>query len=150
MCVNKLFGNNIKISNLQMKNIKTIFALVALLLATNFISAETKVDWREKNRFHRSIGETFHPMEEGDFKPIRSRSAELVKNSIAWKESEIPSDFKDVKNIKKNLKLIVKQSKALDAKVKANASDELIKEDLIKLHDTFHTIVGLCTHEDHP
>ena len=131
-----------------MKKIKTIFALVALLVATNFISAETKVDWREKNRFHRSIGETFHPMEEGDLKPIRSRSGELVKNSIAWQQSQIPADFKDIKNIKKNLKLIVKQSKALDSKVKANASDEVIKKDLTGLHDTFHTIVGLCTHTE--
>jgi len=132
-----------------MRKFKTIFALVALLVATNFISAQTKVDWREKNRFHRSIGETFHPMEEGDFKPIRTRSGELVKNSIAWQQSQIPADFKDVKNIKKNLKIIVKQSKALDKKVNANASDEVIKKDLIKLHDTFHTIVGLCTHDDH-
>lgn len=133
-----------------MKNFKTIFALIALLVASNAISAQDKVDWREKNRFHRSIGETFHPMEEGDFKPIRSRSAELVQNSIAWQKSAIPADFKDIKNIKKNLKIIVKQSKALDAKIKKNASDEVIKNDLTALHDTFHTIVGLCKHEDHP
>jgi len=132
-----------------MKNFKTIFALVALLLSTNFVSAQAKIDWREKNRFHRSIGETFHPMEDGDFKPIRSRSGELVKNAIAWQASEIPADFKDIKNIKKNLKRIVKQSKALDAKIKKTASDEVIKKDLTELHDTFHTIVGLCTHEDH-
>jgi len=62
------------IKNIRMKNFKTIFALVALLLSTNFVSAQAKIDWREKNRFHRSIGETFHPMEDGDFKPIRSRS----------------------------------------------------------------------------
>jgi hypothetical protein len=132
-----------------MKNFKTIIILVALLVSTNLITAQSKVDWREKNRFHRSIGETFHPMEEGDFKPIRTRSEELVKNAIAWQESAIPVDYKDIKNIKKNLLLIVKQSKALDAKIKTNASDEEVKKDLIELHDTFHTIVGLCTKEDH-
>ena len=131
-----------------MKTFKTIFVLAALLLSANFISAQTKVDWNEKNRFHRSIGETFHPMEDGDFKPIRSRSEELVKNAIAWQQSEIPADYKDVKNIQKNLLLIVKQSQALDAKIKANASDEVIKKDLSELHDTFHTIVGLCKKED--
>ncbi len=132
-----------------MKNLKTIFVLIALLVASNAIQAQANVDWREKNRFHRSIGETFHPMEDGDLKPIRSRSGELVKNAIAWQQSEIPADFKDIKNIRKNLKLIVKQSKALDAKIKKNASDEVIKKDLTELHDTFHTIVGLCKHEDH-
>lgn len=131
-----------------MKHFRTTLTLVALILATHFISAQTKVDWREKNRFHRSIGETFHPMEEGNLNPIRTRSAELVTNAIAWEKSEIPADYKDVKNIKKNLKLIVEQSKVLDAEVKANASDDVIKKDLAKLHDTFHTIVGLCTHEE--
>ena len=133
-----------------MKNLKTIFALVALLVATNFISAQTKVDWGEKNRFHKSISETFHPMEEGDFNPIRTRSGELVKNSIAWQESQVPAVFKDTKKINKNLKRIVKQSKALDAKVKANASNDAIKKDLIKVHDTFHILVGLCKVEDLP
>ncbi|OIP84239.1 MAG: hypothetical protein AUK44_03070 [Porphyromonadaceae bacterium CG2_30_38_12] len=66
-----------------MKNLTTVFLLASILIATNFVSSQSKIDWREKNRFHRSIGETFHPMEDGDFKPIRSRSEELVKNAIA-------------------------------------------------------------------
>lgn len=132
-----------------MKNLKSILVLVAILFATNFVSAQVKNDWKEKNRFHRTIGETFHPMEEGDFKPIRTRSEEMVKNAIAWQQSAIPTEFKDIKNIKKNLELIVDESKALDEKIKANASDEVIKKDLSALHDRFHTIVGLCTHEDH-
>lgn len=132
-----------------MNKVKITFALFAILFTTNFISAQTKIDWKEKNRFHRTIGETFHPMEEGDYKPIRARSEEMVKNAIAWEQSTVPDEFKSVKNIKEILQLLVKQSKALDAKIKADASDDVIKKDLTEIHDTFHKIVGLCSAEDH-
>ena len=132
-----------------MNKVKTIVTLTFILFSIGILTAQTKIDWKEKNRFHRSIGETFHPMEEGDFKPIRARSEELVKNAIAWEKSDVPAEFKDIKNIKETLKLIITQTKALDAKIKANASDEVIKKDLTEVHDTFHKIVGLCTKEDH-
>lgn len=132
-----------------MNKVKITFALFAVLFTINFISAQTKIDWKEKNRFHRTIGETFHPMEEGDYKPIRARSEEMVKNAIAWEQSTVPDEFKSVKNIKEILKVLVKQSKALDAKIKADASDDVIKKDLTEIHDTFHKIVGLCSAEDH-
>lgn len=132
-----------------MNKIKITFVLLAILFTTNFISAQTKIDWKEKNRFHRTIGETFHPMEDGDYKPIRTRSEEMVKNAIAWEQSVVPDEFKSVKNIKSILQLLVEQSKALDAKIKAIASDDVIKKDLNEIHDTFHKIVGLCSAEDH-
>lgn len=132
-----------------MNKVKITFALLAILFATNFVSAQTKIDWKEKNRFHRTIGETFHPMEDGDFNPIRTRSGEMVKNAIAWEQSTVPDEFKSVKNIKEILQLLVKQSKSLDAKIKENASNDTIKVDLTEIHNTFHKIVGLCTTEDH-
>ena len=134
-----------------MNKVKITFGILVILFATNLISAQTQttIDWKEKNRFHRTIGETFHPMEEGDFKPIRARSEEMVKNAIAWQQSVVPEKFKSVKNIDKILDQLVKQSKALDLKIKANATDDVIKVDLTEIHDTFHKIVGLCTAEDH-
>jgi len=132
-----------------MSKVKISFLLLVLLFTTNIISAQTKIDWKEKNRFHRTIGETFHPMEEGDLKPIRARSEEMVKNAIAWQQSVVPEKFQTVKNIDKILKQLVKQSKKLDAKIKNNASDDVVKKDLTQIHDTFHKIVGLCSAEDH-
>ena len=52
------------------------------------------------------------------------------------------------KKYKKNLKDLVKGTKALNKKINANASDEVIKNDLTSLHDVFHKIVGLCSAED--
>jgi hypothetical protein len=131
-----------------MNKVKITFALLAVLFATNFVSAQTKIDWKEKNRFHRTIAETFHPMEDGDFNPIRTRSGEMVKNAIAWEQSTVPEEFKSVKNIKEILQLLVKQSKSLDEKIKANVSNDTIKVDLTEIHNTFHKVVGLCTKED--
>lgn len=153
LCVFKVYFLNkylyVSFQIFIMNKVKIMFVLAAILFTTNIISAQAKIDWKEKNRFHRSIGETFHPMEDGDFKPIRARSEELLKNAIAWQKSDIPTEYKDVKNIKETLILIVSQCKALDAKIKANASDEEIKKDLSDIHDSFHKIVGLCTLEKH-
>ena len=39
-------------------------------------------------------------------------------------------------------------SQAFNKKIKSGASDEALKNDFMALHDTFHTIVGLCKAED--
>ena len=48
----------------------------------------------------------------------------------------------------KMLKKLVKETKAFNKKIKSGASDEALKNDFMALHDTFHTIVGLCKAED--
>ena len=42
--------------------------------------------------FHKVMAQTYHPMEEGNFTPIRTRSGELVE-SRAIGSSPIPSSF---------------------------------------------------------
>lgn len=128
---------------------KSIFVVAILLFVTTLISAQTKVEWKEKNDFHTVMSQTFHPVEEGNFKPIRERSGEMVEKAIAWQKSSIPADFKNVKGIKKNLNKLVKESQKLDKKIKSNATDAQIKADLTALHDIFHQIVGLCETTDH-
>ena len=93
------------------------------------------------------MSQTFHPVEEGNYKPIRERSGEMVEKAIAWQKSSILADFKNVKGINKNLKKLVKESQKLDKEIKANAIDEEIKVDLTALHDLFHNVVGLCKSE---
>lgn len=132
-----------------MIKLKSIFAVAVLLFVTTFVTAQTKVEWKEKNDFHKVMSQTFHPVEEGNYKPIRERSSEMVEKAIAWKNATIPADFKNVKGIKKNLKKLVKESKKLDKKIKNNVTDEEIKDDLTALHDIFHNIVGLCKATEH-
>ncbi len=100
--------------------------------------------WKEQSAFHTVMSQTFHPAEEGDYKPIRARSGEMVEKAKAWQASTIPSGYKEVKGIKENLAALVDGSSKLDAKIKAGAKDEEVLKDLSALHDVFHTIVGLC------
>jgi hypothetical protein len=128
--------------------LKSVFALVLLLFVSVFATAQNKVEWKEMLEFHKVMSQTFHPVEEGNFQPIRERIGEMVQNAKAWQHSAIPAGYSNVKGIQKNLKKLVKKSSALDAKIKANCSDEVILTDLTLLHDIFHDIIGLC-HDEH-
>jgi ABC-type Zn uptake system ZnuABC Zn-binding protein ZnuA len=130
-----------------MKNIKFLFAAVVLFFVSTFVSAQVK-DWKEKNEFHKVMSTTFHPAEEGNLAPIKSKIGEMQEKAIAFQKSVIPADVVNKKEVQKNLKDLVKGTKALNKKINANASDEVIKNDLTSLHDVFHKIVGLCSAED--
>lgn len=130
---------------------KKIALLVVLALTTltfsKTIAQEKKVQWAEWTTFHGVMSTTFHPSEEGNLEPIRTRSEEMVAKAEAWQKSTPPKDF-DKPAVKELLVLLVKESKELDAKVKAKASDEELKTALAALHERFHSIVGACRNED--
>lgn len=130
-----------------MKNFKILFAIITLFLVST-ISAQTKTDWKEKTEFHKVMSQTFHPAEEGNYAPIRSRVDEMVTKAIAFQKSEIPTDINNKKGVKKSLKKLVKQTKAFSKKVKSGASDADLKGDFEALHDIFHEVVGMCSAED--
>ena len=131
-----------------MKSLKIVFAFVAMFLAASFVNAQTKTEWKEKTEFHKVMSQTFHPAEEGNYAPIRSRINELVEKAEAFRNSQIPAEFANQKAIKNNLKKLAKQTKAFRKKINKGATDEQLKDDFMALHDTFHQVVGLCTAED--
>lgn len=130
-----------------MKKLNSIFAVAMLLFFTTTVTAQTKGVWEEKKEFHIVMSQTFHPMEEGNYKPIRERSSEMLAKAIAWQNAVVPSEYKKNKGIKKTLSKLVEKSEQLDNKIKSNCSDADIKADLTELHNLFHDIVGLCTTE---
>lgn len=115
------------------------------MFAANFCFAQAPVEWKEKDDFHKVMSTTFHPMEDGNFNPIKEKSQEMYEKAVAWQKSAIPAGV-DKKKAKKVLKKLVKETKALNDKIKAGATDEVIKTDLTRLHDIFHELVGLCRH----
>lgn len=139
---------------IMMKSIKTLVFTLALFLVSATIFAQSKTPWKEQQDFHSVMSTTFHPVEEGNFTPIKTRSAEMVEKAKTWKNSQIPADIKDKKAVKKSLKELVAGSKKLDKSIHNGATDAEIKTQLTELHEVFHTIVGLCnakgeTHEEH-
>lgn len=107
-------------------------------------SAETNDKWTELSAFHDVMSATFHPMEEGDLKPIRSRAKELAEKAIQWANSTPPKIYEQPK-IKANLAKLSREATGLAARVGENASDAKVKELLTALHDRFHEIIGMCS-----
>lgn len=99
--------------------------------------------WKQLDEYHEVMSATFHPMEEGNLKPIRSRADELALKATNWVKSTPPKEF-DRPEIKQNLTALETESKALAALVGKKAADEEIKKSLTALHDRFHQIVGQC------
>lgn len=130
---------------LNMKKIMNVFLVV---LFAGFIgnNAIAQSKWPEKDAFHAVMSTTFHPSEEGNLEPIKTRSGEMVLKAKEWMNSTPPAEFKK-KSIKKKLKLLYKESVALDKLIKDKGTDDQIKKSLAKLHDRFHQIAEICHHE---
>jgi hypothetical protein len=119
-----------------------------LELAVDFQSVSktasaTDDKWNELSAFHEVMSATFHPMEEGNFKPIRSRAAEMAAKAKQWSDSTPPALY-DKAEIKIKVAKLAEDSQALAAKVAKKATDLQIKASLSELHDQFHEIAGLC------
>lgn len=124
-----------------MKPILLVLALFFLGGAT--ATAQTKAPWPEMEAFHQIMSKTFHPVEKGDFNPIRTRSQEMVDKAIAWRNADAPAGY-DKNAIKKQLKQLVKDSKKLHQLIQHNGSDGDVKARLVQLHDLFHAITEKC------
>lgn len=103
-------------------------------------------NWPEIKAFHKVMSQTFHPSEEGNLQPIKERSAEMAEKATTLKTTQIPTPF-NKKEIIAAINTLAKDSKALDKLVKSKATDDKIIKALNDLHDVFHTIVGLCSHD---
>jgi hypothetical protein len=111
--------------------------------------AEVKLEeWKEIELFHNVMAETFHPMEEGDMKPILTRAQEMADKAKAWQTSTPPARFAGNDSIKIVLTKLVTDSQALADLVKKKGKDAQIKKDLSALHDTFHDAAHRCNQVD--
>ncbi|MBK8562598.1 MAG: superoxide dismutase [Saprospiraceae bacterium] len=113
-------------------------------LASPLLKVIEKDAWAELKEFHKVMGQTFHPAEEGNLQPIRSRSGEMLAKAKTLQSGKIPPSF-NTPAIKSAIDKLVKGSEALDKLVhKKKSSDKAVTESLTKLHDVFHEIQGLC------
>lgn len=126
---------------------------IALLLLVGFgisalmsqASAQSKLqDWNELKDFHKVMAQTFHPSEEGNLEPIKTRIGEMVEKAKTLQASKFPADF-DNEKVKKAVAQLVTDSEKLQKAIKAGASDKKITKAISELHDVFHQIVGLCS-----
>jgi hypothetical protein len=128
---------------------KKLFSFLAMsFIFFTIAHAQEKAKWKEMDDFHVVMAATFHPAEEGNLQPIRTRSTEMADRAVAWKGSDAPEGY-DKKAVNKTLKKLVQGAKEIDKKVKANATDKELVAELTALHDVFHQIMEKCRKEPH-
>ncbi len=105
--------------------------------------------WPELHGFHQVMSQTFHPSEEGNLQPIKTRSGEMAKKAKELAASKVPAEF-NKPDILEAVKQLVTDSEKLDQMIKnGKTTDAEITKALSALHDVFHRIIGLCKEEKH-
>ena len=138
-----IFAPNQNLNYMKQLFVLSLFALLACIPGTAM--AQQKAEWKEMHDFHKVMGASFHPAEEGNLKPLRENADLLVERALAWQKSAVPAGY-DAKASKGILKRLVKQCKVVRKSVKANASDKVLTEQITVAHDIFHELMEVCAH----
>lgn len=137
-----------------------LFALCAYLVACSQPKSEQKdtprtaqadtaaakpfQTWKELDEFHTVMAETYHPMEDGNFAPIRARASELAMRAKEWANSQPPANFVLKPEFKATMDSLVQESARLAEMIAKNAPDTDVKTALTALHERFHQVEGMC------
>lgn len=131
-----------------MNNIKKL-AIALLFFVAVPMSAQSSLEkWPAMKTFHEVMSRSYHPVEEGNFEPLRNFAQTLADKAMELSTKEVPRDIKTEALMKAVAKLQVK-TQEVNKLVKTNASNETLKKSITEAHDIFHEIVGMCTKEKH-
>ena len=124
---------------------KKLMLFVVLSIIVTFSSfAQSKFDnWPEMKNFHTTLSQTFHPAEDGDLKPIRTRSHEMLTSIKLVNASHLPKQY-DTDEMKKILKKLEKETDKLNATVVRQEQSTTIMKQFTVVHDIFHEVAGMC------
>lgn len=128
----------------MVKSLKFVTAVCLLFFSFQSLSAQTIFEkWPEIKSFHEVMSQTYHPSEEGDLNPIKTRIGEMTTKAAALQAST-PKEFNTPEILDSEKKLST-DSQALQKLIEEKASDATITAALEGLHDEFHKIIGLCS-----
>ena len=129
-----------------MKFLSTL--LLVLAVAFNAQADDhRKAEWPALKAYHGVMAGTFHPSEEGNLEPIRTRASELVEKADALSKGSVPAEY-DSPKMKDAIKRLQEGSRNVQKMVAAKATDAELQAGLVSLHDNFHEIMGLCQKGD--
>jgi hypothetical protein len=123
--------------------------IVLLGILVSFSSfAQSKFDnWPEMKSFHTTLSQTFHPAEDGDMKPIRTRSHEMLTSVKLINASHLPKQY-ETEDMKKILKRLEKETDKLNAIIVRQEQSATIMKQFTVVHNTFHEVAGMCKGDD--
>ncbi|MEO6668718.1 MAG: hypothetical protein ABIN36_04535 [Ferruginibacter sp.] len=125
-----------------MKKFKLALLSLIILVGTSYGQGKS-TGWAEQKAFHSYMAATFHPAEEGDFKPLKEKADSLLAAARAWIASPIPGNYKP-EETKAALKKLTGQCQDLAKAVQAGQPNEKLMKMISETHDTFHKIAGEC------
>ena len=107
-----------------------------------------KDNWLAIKDFHKVMAQTFHPAEEENFVPLRTRSSELYAKAILLKNSTPPTSANS-ERVQEALTRLEKQCLEIHTLVQKpskniEAQNAILLEKITKAHDIFHEVEGLC------
>lgn len=129
-----------------MKKICFLVCLLISIVAVKSNAQDKFAAWPALGAFHTVMSETYHPVEKGNFDPVKQRSGEMVDKAALLEKSAVPAQF-DKPEIRAELKTLKSKTTSLNKIVLKKAKNEKINAALVSVHDTFHNIVGLCTED---
>lgn len=95
--------------------------------------------WQEMDDFHLIMAETFHPYKDSsNLDPVKRRAAELMSSADKWASSPLPEKV-DNAEVRSKLVKLKTEATTLAEQVRS-ADDNVIGEQLTRLHDTFHEL----------
>ena len=112
-------------------------------LVDPLLSEIEKDNWMAIKDFHKVMAQTFHPSEEGNLIPLRTRSGELLAKAILLSNSKPPVS-KDKPEVHKSLNNLTEQCEKIYELVAKNAKDDVLVKEIAKAHDLFHQVQELC------
>lgn len=130
-----------------MKSIIRLIVIVLAMFPAISFAQTAKKSWPEMKAFHALMSKTFHPVEEGNYAPLKLKADSLMMAAKAWKESKIPDNYKPEETAK-TLTMLLEQCIVLEGAVKAKADDMKLKVLITDAHDIFHKVAGECRKED--
>ena len=115
----------------------------AKALVDPLLSEIEKDNWMALKDFHKVMAQTFHPCEDGNFTPVRTRSGELLAKAVLLSASK-PTVSKDKPTVHKALANLEEQCAKIHELVGKNSKDEVLLKEMTKAHDLFHQVEELC------
>ncbi len=122
----------------------TALALVAVIRSYG----QAKFDnWPEMKAYHTLLSQVYHAAaENGDLKPIKVRSFELLTDIKKVNATEKPAQY-DNDRMKSTLKRLQRETDKLNAIIVRQEEAVTVMKQLNVVHDTFHEVEGLCKTE---
>jgi|GEM_PF-1616152 len=125
-----------------------ILSAVVLFSCSNKEKHEESSDWKELDSFHKIMAKAYHPLKDsGNLDPTKQLINQLADEAEKWSNAALPDNM-NTPEVKAKLQKLKTDSRALANEIRDGASNDQIKDKMIKLHDQFHEIMKAWIRND--